>query len=215
MLINDSKYVFQDIWFEDQAECYDLCIEDKAVKTFNKKWSGLLVNRKDVGIKFMTEPEITGNMVTILDLENRCQTKCAKQDCIQDVYASFLRTSNAPITVVSKSHISFVSNTPTVVTQASAKTTLTEYLTVSASCFGFWFGLSVIKVLESLRTILDIKKRNQRRVCPNSSGRTSRNQLPVTKPRASQWSDGKRTTRRGASSASPAIRRHTLHTQQF
>lgn len=164
------KY-WQEIELKDKAECYDLCLESKAVQNLGQKWTGLRMTRKDVGVRQMSSPEMTQKWNQISRMISECEFLCAKQDCDQDMYSTSVRTSSTPVTILSHSHISYASNTPTVLTRATAKTTLTEYLTVTASCFGFWFGVSVMQALMSPKSLVSqLRSLVRRKVYPARSG---------------------------------------------
>lgn len=136
----------------DQAECLDVCMERKAVLRFGMKWRGQRAVPQDKGVRMMSIQQMREHRAGIREIEDCCNSKCAKQDCHQEIIVTNVRTSTSKTEAVIDGHASYAPNSPIVVTEASPKVTLTEFLTVTGSCFGFWFGLSVLQGLQFLAT---------------------------------------------------------------
>lgn len=169
---------YTDIGLKDQAECADLCMEENTVQVFGKKWYGQRLVQKDIGIKSMNLSEIKDKWESIEEIRRTCNQKCAKQDCFQETYVTNVRSSTAQVTNYVLGHGSYTSSSPTIVTDASAKQTLTEFLIVSGSCFGLWFGASILQMLDIATKVASRLKRSKCRSV-QTRHQTSRKEPPI------------------------------------
>lgn len=144
---------YSSIGIESQAACTDDCMQKKSVQEFGNKWFGQRLDAADSGIRFMSQAAMTQNWDKILAIMNECKDLCSQQDCHQEKYVSSTRSSS-PLFSSMTTHASLIPDSPTVVTESSAKMTLTEFLLLSASCFGFWFGVSVLHGLSLSQMLL-------------------------------------------------------------
>lgn len=205
---------YTDVGLADQAECADLCMEEKATQVLGKKWYGQRLVAHDIGVKVMSFKEMKDKWDSIEEIRVACNRKCAKQDCFQETYVTNVRSSMAQVTNYVLGHGSYTSSSPTIVTDASAKQTLTEFLIVSGSCFGFWFGASILQILEIAKKVAARLKRSKGRTVQKRP-QVSRKESPIH--RSPYWylgPDVQLTTKNSTVTRVSVHRQHRSYPQQ-
>lgn len=151
---------YNDARLGHQANCSDSCLSEQSLSKFGKKSYGLSLQPHEKGIKLLTLQDMADRVQAHEEITDHCIRKCSKQDCVQKVYSSKTTSSDDVTAALTSGHVSFAPSTPTVVTECSAKISLTEYIAVPASCLGFWFGVSVMDwLLAAPRLVRALRRR--------------------------------------------------------
>lgn len=192
---------YMQLGFIDQNDCFDSCMTQLSLQKFGKKMMGQTLVKQDRNIKAMTMAEVRIKWQENNQVFDYCLKACPKQDCKQTIYSS-RTTASALLQNMGTDMLFYAPLTPSVVSESSAKITLTEYLVVSASCFGFWFGMSILRVLTGAtrmtRKIMRFyrqhqkERRNKRKIQCRNSIRNDGSFLIVRYPNSppqfpSQW----------------------------
>ena len=163
----------RDYKLESRADCYDTCFEDASVRALQRKPLGVRHDGRDGGIMSMSESFVTNNHRVISRISNECDNKCSRQDCVQTVYSprmkSMSRSDNSSMT----GYLSYVPNSPIVVTECMQKITFAEFATDLGSTFGFWLGLSVLTAFTWMQKLVQ-KIVQQQRACKQVTERKER-----------------------------------------
>lgn len=160
---------YETIGYTDQAGCMDSCRE----QIFMTKFGGKSSMQRHYLNDSKSRVELAGKRPTLQELPARmleatrlCMPTCDRKDCIQKTFmpvtlATYALTDSDGISA----HVFKIPTSPTLVTMAFPKVRLVEFVTMIASCFGFWFGLSALQMFhvgrKTVRRCLRIRKRRQ------------------------------------------------------
>lgn len=132
--------------------CYECCARNESVKVFNGSlFPGPCISERCeddmISIDEIIKSGNTSNNKNqmMLEIQKRCQKVCAASDCKKRiVIPSILSTSDADDNIF----ISYVQQTPDIVTQFIPTLDIIEFLTQVSSTFGVWAGLSFFSLYD-------------------------------------------------------------------
>lgn len=145
--------------------CYEVCLIDKFKKIHKIPWSGL--HREKLNMKMLTLFDLENNTVSKFTSRtfSECHNKCRlKTECLTE----FSRTTIQEYQRASFAISSMLPSFPHISIYTVPFLNLIEYIVQVGSCFGVWFGLSIIsfnptkwkimqKKISAPRTIVNIR----------------------------------------------------------
>lgn len=139
----------------NQASCFEYCFGNHTMKVFGFKTNtmGMRLDKIDNmtgSIKFLERAENRNTTNSIID---KCDHECRKQECHQIIYIPRIKSSGS-MNSNKSTHLSYLPASPVVMLVNSPKISFESFATDLSSTFGFWLGLSVLSVIQSLWKLL-------------------------------------------------------------
>ena len=163
-----------------RSHCYESCFIEACVRNLKRKPIGVWMDEEDGSMMAMSETFVEEHYEEISRLSKDCDSRCFRQDCIQIVHSARMKSSARDDNGTISGYVSYVPNSPVVVTECMQKVTFAEFVTDVGSTFGFWLGLSVLTAFTWLQklTLKILRKRSCKRTRAKKE-RKHRNNLPV------------------------------------
>lgn len=133
-----------------RASCYEYCFGNYSMRYF-----GFMTRVQDMRLdSFYAGKTSYGdfaakNRERIKWISKMCDNICRKSECHQIVYLSKIKSSDTTASDNTR-HGSYMPSSPTVKAQSLAKISFESFATDLSSTFGFWLGVSVFSLLESI-----------------------------------------------------------------
>lgn len=122
--------------------CYANCVNDQTVEKLNRL--APLKFHKSGEQKQLTHDDILNvTKVSMYDsINTNCKKKCPDSECIKELVITHIERSAVSPLMFAQS----LSDSPSFIVFSNAKNSFADYLALVMSCFGTWFGLSVISL---------------------------------------------------------------------
>lgn len=183
--VNYSK-----LGFENRNHCYESCQTQEMKRRFRKKISGASQYADGVDMKIMSPEFAKQNRRIIRQVDEMCESNCAKQDCDQEFYTMKMKVSDTDFPSSVSGMLLFLPTSPEAATESTPKSSFAQFAADMGSAIGFWLGLSILSILEKLSdkakiilTCMNIVRKTssffQRKAVERETSRRQRNVIPI------------------------------------
>jgi hypothetical protein len=140
--------------YDSQGDCFEECVMEETLRHTNGTTlpaSTTLYGNETKKIIQIPDLYLDKNIDTMVNqVDELCDRTCHQKDCVSDTYIPRI-LSTSPTDGNTSMIPTFVPISPAITTTCYPQVTKTQYLTDIVSTLGFWMGVSLLGIFNSIR----------------------------------------------------------------